>query len=98
MAGIPKGARFVGGVLHFRGEHTPWWRVINNAGRISISTSDHNHTATVQKEKLLSEGVGVNKKLNIDIEKYRWRPKPDILEKLELKEDYIQKIMEKYLF
>jgi len=97
MAGLPRGARFVGGVLHFRGENTPWWRVINNAGRISIGTSDLEHTATTQKEKLLSEGVAVDKKLNIDIEKYRWRPEPAVLEKLKLEEDYIQKIMEKYL-
>lgn len=96
MAGIPRGARFVGGVLHFRGENTPWWRVINNAGR--ISTTCQEHTATMQKKRLLSEGVRVDKKLNIDIEKYRWRPEPDVLEKLELKDDYIQKIMEKYLF
>jgi len=96
MAGIPRGARFVGGVLCFRGGNTPWWRVINNAGR--ISTTCHDHTATMQKKKLMLEGIDVDHKLKIDIEKYRWRPDPETLEGLELEEDYVQKIMEKYLF
>ncbi len=61
MAGIPKGARFVGGVLCFRGENSPWWRVINNAGLISTTCLDH--TATTQKERLVKEGVKVDNKL-----------------------------------
>jgi len=96
MAGTPRGARFVGGVLCFRGDNTPWWRVINNAGRISTTCLDH--TATTQKEKLRAEGVEVSEKLKIDIERFRWRPEPDVLKKLELDEEYTQQIMEKYFF
>lgn len=96
MAGTPRGARFVGGVLCFRGDNTPWWRVVNNAGRISTSCTEH--TASMQKDKLISEGVVVDDKLILDIEKYRWRPGPDILSKVELEEEYIQQIMEKYFF
>lgn len=96
MAGTPRGARFVGGVLCFRGENTPWWRVINNAGRISTTCTEH--TAQMQKEKLISEGVEVSGKLKIDIEKYRWRPGPKTLKELELEEEYVQQLIEKYLY
>jgi methylated-DNA-protein-cysteine methyltransferase-like protein len=95
MAGIPRAARQVGWVLHENGEKVPWWRVINNAGR--ISTNCEEHTAQMQKELLESEGIRVSKKLNIDIEKYRFRPDPGLLIKLELPSGYIDKILEKYL-
>lgn len=94
MAGTPRGARFVGGVLCFRGDDTPWWRVINNAGRISTSCTEH--TAVMQKEKLLSEGVEVDEKLNIDIKKYRWLPDNETIEKIELDEEYLDLLLSKF--
>ena len=71
MADFPRGARNVGWILHQFGDKSPWWRVINNAGRISTKCLEH--TALLQKELLMSEGVKVTKKLEIDIEKYRYR-------------------------
>lgn|SRR3989344_1969049 len=97
MVGIPRAAIQVGWILHIAGDDgkTPWWRVINNAGRISTKCPEH--TPLLQKELLEEEGVEVTGKLNIDIEKYRFRPAPDILRGLELDERYIEQVIAKYL-
>ena len=94
MAGVPRGARQVGWILHQFGDKTPWWRVINNAGRISTKCLEHD--ANMQKEFLKKEGVQVTKKLNIDIENYRWRPSQEMLDKLALPDKYIFEVMEKF--
>jgi len=94
IAGVARGARQVGHILHVHGRNYPWWRVINNAGRLSTTFLDNTNRS--QKDLLLEEGINVNKNLELDIEKYRWRPGPDVLKKLQLEDDYIQKIMEKY--
>lgn len=42
LAGVPRGARQVGNILCQHGEgNTPWWRVINNAGRITTTCGSH---------------------------------------------------------
>lgn len=96
MAGVPRGARQVGWILHQHGEQVPWWRVINNAGRISIKGIEHH--AHLQKDLLEKEGVKVTKDLNIDIENHRWRPHEETLKKLSLDDEYIFEILEKYTF
>lgn len=97
MVGIPRAAIQVGGTLNkLEGEvKLPWWRIVNNAGRISIKGP--RHTPQMQRELLKKEGVVVNDKFEFDIEKYRYRPTPDELQNLELKEEYIGKIVTKYL-
>ena len=95
MAGIPRAARQVGWVLHEYGDKPPWWRVINNAGRISTKCTEH--TAVTQKELLEKEGIVVKKQIYIDIEKYRFRPSPALLLKLELENEYIDQVLNKYL-
>jgi methylated-DNA-protein-cysteine methyltransferase-like protein len=96
MAGVPRAALQVGWVLHVKGGEngTPWWRVINNAGR--ISTSYVEHTANQQQTLLEKEGVEVKKNLKIDIEKYRWRPDTKTLKNMELDQDYIFRVLDKY--
>jgi methylated-DNA-protein-cysteine methyltransferase-like protein len=96
MAGFPRAALQVGWVLHTSGGDgiTPWWRVINNAGRISTKCLEH--TANNQKTLLEKEGVQVRSNLKIDIEKYRWRPDIKTIKNLELEQDYIFVILEKY--
>ncbi len=94
IAGVARGARQVGYILHVHGRTYPWWRVVNNAGRLSTVFLDHEKHS--QRDLLLAEGVNVNEKLELDIEKYRWQPEPATLKKLQLDDDYIQKIMEKY--
>jgi methylated-DNA-protein-cysteine methyltransferase related protein len=95
MVGLPRAARQVGWILHEYGDKVPWWRVINSAGRISTTCIEHN--ANRQKKLLEGEGIVVTDKLKVDIEKYRFRPDPDFLEKLELEDEYISMLVEKYL-
>ncbi len=73
MVGEPQAARQVGWVLNQKSdEQTPWWRVINNSGRISIKHPEI--SALEQKAMLEKEGVKVGKNFEVDIGKYRWRP------------------------
>ena len=97
MAGVPRAARQVGWVLHDYSDkyNLPWWRVINNGGRISTNCLDH--TALMQKEFLEKENIIVNKDLTLDIEKYRYRPSKKTLSVLELEPEYIFIINQKYL-
>jgi len=96
MAGVPRAALQVGWVLHLSGEDgiTPWWRVINNTGKISTKCIEHE--ANYQKKLLEKEGVEVRKNLKIDIKKYRWRPDIKTLRRLELEQNYIFEILDRY--
>ena len=57
LAGRPGAARTVGWALSAlpQDADVPWWRVLNAAGRISLSA--HEHTSVVQRALLLREGV-----------------------------------------
>jgi methylated-DNA-protein-cysteine methyltransferase-like protein len=57
LAGRPGAARTVGWALSALSEDAdvPWWRVLNAAGRISLSGADHG--AVLQRALLLREGV-----------------------------------------
>lgn len=94
-SGMPRAAREVGWTLKQVKEDMPWWRVVNNSGRISI---DGNMTAdkNLQKKLLCSEGVEIKDDYTFEIEKYRWIMPFDQLKKLQLSEEYIQKVMGKY--
>ncbi len=72
MAGLPRGARLVGGVLHFNTESNdlPWYRVINRHG--FISTTCQEHFKPLQKALLEDEGVEVSKDFMVDLKKYGW--------------------------
>jgi methylated-DNA-protein-cysteine methyltransferase related protein len=97
MVGVPRAAIQVGWILHVHSEkyQLPWWRVINNAGRISTTCLDH--TADMQRELLISEGIKVGQNLTLDIEKYRFRPPLSLLKSLELDDEYVYMINQKYL-
>ncbi len=102
MVGFPRGARIVGQVLNSLEEdilnssvNIPWWRVINNAGRISIKGTKYNDQI-IQKEKLEADGIVVNDKLELDIIKYRFSPSSDQLKKLKISDDLIDLYMQKY--
>ena len=94
MAGVPRGARQVGWILHQHGDQVPWWRVINNAGRISTKCIEHH--ANIQKDLLEKENIKITQNLNIEIEKYRWKPKQDILIELQLDDEYLFTILDKF--
>jgi len=74
LAGLPRGARLVGGILHFNYQKhdLPWYRVINRKGLISINCLDH--PKTLQKALLEDEDVEVTADFMIDLEKYGWFP------------------------
>lgn len=97
-AGAPQGARQVGWILNQTERHInlPWWRVVNNEGRISIKGARYN-TPQVMKELLEKEGVMVRKDLTFNINKYRYTATVDDLKKWRLPEKYIELINAKYL-
>ena len=72
LAGVPRGARLVGGVLHFNSDkyNLPWHRVINRQGYISIKSL--NHPKQLQKALLEQEGIEVSRDFMVDLKKYGW--------------------------
>lgn len=94
-AGLPRAAREVGGILKQTQEDLPWWRVINNAGRISIE-GNWDADKPLQSKLLQAEGIEVSKDFTLDIEKYRWIMPESEVRKLQLPPEYIEKIIAKY--
>ena len=74
--GSPRAARQVGQVLRYLEWESPvpWWRVINNQGRISIKGNMY-ATPGLQKQLLQKEKVIVTNDMKIDIEVYRYHYK-----------------------
>src|SRR5690242_13098536 len=70
LAGMPRGARIVGGVLHNIGEELPWYRIINRHGFISIKCLDH--PKSLQKALLEDEGIEVSSDFIVNLDKYGW--------------------------
>lgn len=70
LAGLPRGARLVGGVLHFNIGEAPWYRVVNRHGFISTKCLDH--PKALQKALLEQEGIEVSDDFMIDLQKYGW--------------------------
>jgi len=76
MAGAPRAARQVGGILSRLSEleGLPWQRVVNASGGIST----HKIGAGQLQEALLrAEGVEVGPQ-GVDVERYGWRPAADV--------------------
>lgn len=99
IIGFPRGARQVGWILNSTEGNSnvniPWWRIVNNKGKISIKGTKYND-ARLQKKLLISEGLDVDDNLEFDIERYRWRPKKEDLLGLSLEDEYVQMVIEKY--
>ncbi|MCH7587029.1 MAG: MGMT family protein [Chloroflexi bacterium] len=62
-------ARWIGYALKKCPLDVPWWRVVNNKGRISHRVG---HGPQVQRVLLEQEGVIFNRDGGISLEKYRW--------------------------
>lgn len=94
-AGIPRAARQVGWILSRleQSDNTPWWRVVNNEGRISIKGSKY--TAQDQKELLEKENIMIKEDLSFDINKYRYEPTLKSLEEIGLDIYYLAEISNK---
>jgi methylated-DNA-protein-cysteine methyltransferase-like protein len=71
-AGLPRRARLVGRVLSGleQGSALPWHRVVNAAGRISARGGGEGE----QLRRLAREGVRLDARGRIDLERHRWRP------------------------
>ncbi|WP_336708310.1 MULTISPECIES: MGMT family protein [unclassified Cedecea] len=71
LAGSPRAARQVGGVLKRlpEGSRLPWHRVVNRQGVISLTGPDLQR----QRQALLYEGVMVSGDGHIDMLRYRWK-------------------------
>lgn len=70
LAGVPRGARLVGGILHFNIDASPWHRVINRHGFISTKCLDH--PKDLQKALLEQEGIEVTSDFMINLDRYGW--------------------------
>lgn len=72
LSGVPRGARLVGGILHFAKDelNLPWHRVINRHGFISTKCLDH--PKELQKVLLEQEGIEVSEDFMVNLEKYGW--------------------------
>jgi methylated-DNA-protein-cysteine methyltransferase-like protein len=72
LAGIPRGAQMVGGILHYAIDELgiPWHRVVNRVG--FVSTKCFEHPRELQIVLLKQEGIKVDENLVVDLEKYGW--------------------------
>lgn len=72
LANLPRGARLVGGILHYQSDkfNLPWHRVVNRYGFISTTCRDH--IREEQKALLEAEGVEVSRDFMINLDKYGW--------------------------
>jgi methylated-DNA-protein-cysteine methyltransferase-like protein len=79
LAGLGGHARQVGYALHaLRSERgVPWHRVVNARGEISARAEPGDDS--LQRELLEREGVRFDAAGRLDLERYRWRPKPSDL-------------------
>ena len=77
--GVPRAARQVGWTMRgLEGKiEIPWWRVVNNAGRITIKGNLYNDQA-LQKKLLEAEGIKVKKDKVVDFKKLFWDPSSEL--------------------
>ncbi len=78
MLGNPRAARTVGWALSSTPKEMdiPWHRVINSKGQISLG--DTCASGEIQKNLLESEGIEINARGQIDLQKYGWKPDIDL--------------------
>jgi methylated-DNA-protein-cysteine methyltransferase-like protein len=94
-AGVPRAARQVGWILNkSQDDSLPWWRVLNNSGRITIKGSAFSPQA--QAALLQDEGISFDAELTCDIQKFRYQPTQEEMKKFQLPEDYINSLHHKY--
>lgn len=92
--GAPRAARQVGWTLRsLEGtENFPWWRIVNNAGSITIKGNQFN-SRDIQKKHLEKEGIEVSHELKMDIERYRYYATTKQLQSFQLDPKYIETIL-----
>jgi methylated-DNA-protein-cysteine methyltransferase-like protein len=93
--GRPKEAREVGWTMQKIEADFPWWRVLNNAGLISIKDNP-DADADMQKRLLQKEGVLVDDDFKLDMNVYRSYLDETALKNLHLDPAQIESILIKY--
>lgn len=95
--GTPRAARQVGWAMRSLegAPDFPWWRVLNNAGKITIKGNQFN-TAQLQKELLEAEGVEISANFELDMRRFRFHPDVELLRNLKLDLEYIKSVLAKY--
>jgi len=81
LAGLPGHARQVGYALSAlpEGSDVPWQRVVNARGEISPrSTASAPGWEGFQRHLLQEEGVEIDPHGRLDLERYRWEPRPPV--------------------
>jgi len=73
LAGIPRNCRQVGSVLSSlpRGSGIPWHRVVNSKGE--ISQRGRGDSESIQRRKLVSEGVEFDERDRISLRRFGWK-------------------------
>lgn len=95
-AGAPRAARQVGWILNKSHDDTmPWWRVVNNSGRITIKGSAF--SPETQAALLRAEGIVVNTELICNMQQFRFLPDSQALINYQLSESYIETLHQKYI-
>ncbi len=85
IAGSPRAARIVGGLLYQLGSEStlPWHRVVNAQGGISTYRVGMGEQ---QRQLLVTEGVIFDARGYMDLKRFLWRPSERILKRY-LKDD-----------
>ncbi|MEX2542814.1 MAG: MGMT family protein [Trueperaceae bacterium] len=78
LAGAPRAARQVGGVLNRlrEPEDVPWQRVINAEGKLSTYRIG---VGELQRALLEAEGVEFDSEDRVNLRRFRWDPEPSAL-------------------
>lgn len=96
LVGAPRAARQVGWILNkSEGENLPWWRIVNNTGRVSIKGAKYSDRE-LQRKLLRAEGVDVAEDMTFSIEEYRFKPSLLQLKQLALPEKYLEELIVRY--
>ncbi|HSW80118.1 MAG TPA: MGMT family protein [Candidatus Saccharimonadales bacterium] len=93
--GRPKEAREVGWTMQKIEADFPWWRVLNNAGLISIKDNP-DADAAMQRQLLEKEGIVVDDTFKLDMGTYRFYLDEAALKNLHLDPTQIESILLKY--
>ncbi len=95
LAGAPRAARMVGGVLFGLGPESrvPWQRVINRQGGLSTYRIGFGKR---QRELLEREGVRFAKDGHVNLKVYQWWPSGRILKKWELPDHLYTEIQKRW--
>ncbi|HCU23799.1 MAG TPA: cysteine methyltransferase [Deltaproteobacteria bacterium] len=86
LAGLPRAARVVGGILFKLGPESrlPWQRVINAQGKISTYRVG---SGARQRALLEEEGHRFDRSGAVDLKAVRWWPAPKVLKELGIERD-----------